>query len=327
MKKILLTGAAGFIGYHLSVFLLSKGFEVYGLDDLNNNYDKRIKQWRISQLVGKKNFHFTKINIVSPLNLNEYFRKNFKSNKLDAIINLAARTGVRKSTLDPDSYYRSNVIGVLNLVKLANRYSIKSFIHASTSSVYGKSRKKNFKITDDTNRPLSNYAASKKASEVLLYAYHMLHKQNITILRLFTVYGPAGRPDMSPFIFIQSSINSDPINLFGTGKQQRDFTYVDDVIVGIYKSLKLKGYNVLNLGNNKPISINHLIVKISELSKNKIKINKKPPNPEDVPFTAANISRTKQLIGWAPKTGIDQGLQKTLKWHLKNKEWLSKIKI
>ena len=327
MKKILLTGAGGFIGYHFSNFLLKKGFKVYGVDNLNNSYDRRMKQWRISQLIKNKKFHFSKIDISSPLHLKKYFEKNFRLNKLDAIVNLAARTGVRKSTLDPNSYYKSNVIGVLNLIQLANNYSIKNFIHASTSSVYGNNKNKNFSVGADTSKPLSNYAASKKASEVLLYAYHALQKQNITILRLFTVYGPAGRPDMSPFIFIQSSINSNPTNLFGTGKQKRDFTYIDDVVTGIYKSLKLKGYNILNLGNDKPIPINYLIKKISELSRKKIKINKRPSKPEDVPYTSANISKTQKLINWYPKIQIDQGLTKTFDWHVENQEWLSKIKI
>jgi len=327
MKKVLLTGAAGFIGYHFSDFLLKKGFEIYGIDDLNNNYDQKIKQWRISQLSGRKNFHFNKLDISSAATLKRYFRKNFQSNELNAIVNLAARTGVRKSTVDPYSYYQSNVMGVLNLIQLANTYRIKNFIHASTSSVYGGSRDRSFNVDADTSKPLSNYAASKKASETLLYAYHMLHGQNISILRFFTVYGPAGRPDMSPFIFIQSSINSKTINLFGTGRQKRDFTYVDDVVSGIYKSLKLKGYNVLNFGNNKPVSINYLIGKISELSGKKTKINKKPLRPEDVFYTCANITKTKKLIGWTPKTNIDQGLTKTFNWHLENQEWLKKIKI
>jgi len=153
-----------------------------------------------------------------------------------------------------------------------------------------------------------------------------LHKQDISILRFFTVYGPAGRPDMSPFIFIQSSINSNPINLYGTGKQKRDFTYIDDVIAGIYKALKLKGFNTLNIGNNRPVSINSLIEKISELSGKQIKIIKKPSSPEDVPYTSANLSKTKKLINWYPKTKIDKGIAKTFNWHIENKEWLKKIK-
>ena len=326
MKKILLTGAAGFIGYHLSLFLLKKGLIVYGVDNLNDNYDKRMKEWRVSELRKSKNFKFTKIDISSPGTLKKYFSDNFKLNEVHAIINLAARTGVRKSTIDPYSYYNSNVIGVLNLIQLSKQYKVKKFLHASTSSVYGENKDSSFKVSSDTNNPLSNYAASKKSSEILLYAYHKLHKQDISILRFFTVYGPAGRPDMSPFIFIQSSINSNPINLYGTGKQKRDFTYIDDVIAGIYKALKLKGFNTLNIGNNRPVSINSLIEKISELSGKQIKIIKKASSPEDVPYTSANLSNTKKLINWHPKTKIDQGLDKTFNWHVENKEWLKKIK-
>ncbi len=326
MKKILLTGAAGFIGYHLSLLLLKKGYVVYGVDNLNNNYDKRIKEWRLSQLKKDNSFKFTKLDISSPGTIKKYFNRNFKSNDLYSIINLAARTGVRKSTIDPYSYYKSNVLGLLNLVQLSKEYKVKKFLHASTSSVYGESKESSFKVNANTNNPLSNYAASKKSSEILLYAYHKLHKQDISILRFFTVYGPAGRPDMSPFIFIQSSISSNPINLYGTGKQKRDFTYIDDVIAGIYKALKLKGFNTLNIGNNRPVSINSLIEKISEISGKQIKIIKKPSSPEDVPYTSANLSKTKKLINWYPKTKIDKGIAKTFNWHIENKEWLKKIK-
>ena len=325
MKNILITGSAGFIGFHLSNFYLKKGYNVFGIDNLNNNYDPRIKKWRNLNLLENKNFHFDKVDISSPNQLSKYFEKNFKRRKLNAVFNLAAGTGVRKSTLNPKRYYESNVMGTLNLVSLAKTYSASSFVHASTSSVYGNSKEKDFMIGSETSKPLSNYAASKKASEVLLHAYYNLYKQNISILRFFTVYGPAGRPDMSPFIFIQAAINSNKINLFGTGNQKRDFTYIDDIVKGISKAKNLKGLNYLNLGNNNPVSVNYLIDTINQISGSHLKVDKKPSTPEDVFYTSANIRMTKKLIGWEPKINIDEGISKTFAWHKVNMKWLKKI--
>lgn len=327
MKNVLITGSSGFIGYHITLLYLKKGFRVYGIDDMSDGYDVTLKQWRLSQLNKNKNYRFTKIDISSEKKLENYFSKNFKRNKIETVVNLAAGTGVRKSTLFPNSYYQSNLMGVLNLIKLSKKYSSKSFVQASTSSVYGDSKEKSFKIGSETSKPDSIYAASKKASEVLLHAYHSLYGQNISILRFFTVYGPCGRPDMAPFIFTEAAINDRSINVFGTGKQKRDFTYIDDIVDGIYKSSKLKGLNYLNLGNNKPVSINNLIKIISNLSNKKIKRVDKPSTPEDVFYTSADISKTKKIINWKPKTSLEQGISKTYSWHIENNKWLKKIKV
>ena len=327
MKNVLITGSSGFIGYHTTLLYLKKGFRVYGIDDMSDGYDVTLKQWRLSQLNKNKNYRFTKIDISSEKKLENYFSKNFKRNKIETIINLAAGTGVRKSTLFPNSYYQSNLMGVLNLIKLSKKYSSKSFVQASTSSVYGDSKEKSFKVDSETSKPDSIYAASKKASEVLLHAYHSLYGQNVSILRFFTVYGPCGRPDMAPFIFTEAAINDRSINVFGTGKQKRDFTYIDDIVDGIYKSSKLKGLNYLNLGNNKPVSINNLIKIISNLSNKKIKRVDKPSTPEDVFYTSADISKTKKIINWKPKTSLEQGISKTYSWHIENNKWLKKIKV
>ncbi len=327
MKNVLVTGSSGFIGFHLSLFYLNRGYKVFGIDDMGDGYDVKLKQWRLRELKVFKNFIFNKIDISSEKKLKEYFSNNFKRNKIETIINLAAGTGVRKSTLFPNSYYQSNLIGVLNLIKLSREYKIKSFVQASTSSVYGDSKEKSFKINSETSKPDSIYAASKKASEVLLHAYQALYKQNISILRFFTVYGPCGRPDMAPFIFTEAAINNRSINVFGTGYQKRDFTYIDDIVEGIYKSSKLKGLNYLNLGNNRPVSINNLIRIISKLSNKKIKRVDKPSTPEDVFYTSADISKTKKIMNWQPKTNLEQGILKTYNWHIKNNKWLKKIKV
>ena len=326
MNNVLITGASGFIGYHLSLLYLRKGFKVFGIDNHSDGYDVKLKKWRNSQLIKNKNFIFSKVDISSEKKLATYFNK-FKKNKLDAVVNLAAGTGVRKSTLFPNSYYESNLMGVLNLIKLSREFSVNSFVQASTSSVYGDSKEKSFKINSETSKPDSIYAASKKASEVLLHAYYALYNQNITILRFFTVYGPCGRPDMAPFIFTEAAINERSINVFGTGKQKRDFTYVEDIVDGIYKSTKLKGLNYLNLGNNRPVSVNNLIKIISKLSNKEIKRIDKPSTPEDVFYTSADISKTIKTIKWEPKINLEEGMLKTYKWHIENNKWLRKIQV
>lgn len=327
MKNVLITGSSGFIGYHLSLYYLERGFHVFGIDDMSDGYDVQLKAWRLRQLKRNKNFTFNKVDISEEKKLKNYFTKKFAGKKLETIVNLAAGTGVRKSTLNPNSYYQSNLIGALNLIKLSRKFSVKSFVQASTSSVYGDSKEKSFKIGSETSKPDSIYAASKKGSEVLLHAYHSLYGQNISILRFFTVYGPCGRPDMAPFIFTEAAINNRTITVFGTGRQKRDFTYIDDIVDGIYKSSKLKGLNYINLGNNKPVAINNLIKIISVLSNKKIKRINKPSTPEDVFYTSADISKTKRIMNWQPKTNLEQGILKTYKWHIENNKWLKKIKV
>ena len=326
-KKVIISGAAGFIGFHTSLFFLKKGYEILGIDNINDSYDVNIKKKRISHLMSYKNFIYKKTDISNYISLEKIFSNFCKVKTPQLVINLAAKTGVRKSSSDPNSYYESNVIGCLNIARLVNLYKIKNLIHASTSSVYGNSTKKSFDIGDETDKPYSNYAASKKSSEVLLYAFHKLNKINITILRFFTVYGPYGRPDMSPFIFIESNLRKNKINLFGTGNQQRDFTYVDDIVSGIYKCRRLKNYNILNLGNNKPVKINLLLEKIEKFSNFENLVHKLPALIEDVKYTSANINKTKSLIKWEPITKFEKGIKKTFDWHIENRKWLRKIKI
>ena len=326
-KKVIISGAAGFIGFHTSLFFLKKGYKILGIDNLNDSYDIKIKKKRISLLISYKNFTFKKTDISDYNALKKIFINFCKGTSPKLVINLAAKTGVRKSTSDPNSYYESNVIGCLNIARLVSLYKINNLIHASTSSVYGNSLKKSFDIEDQTDKPYSNYAASKKSSEVLLYAFQKLNKINITILRFFTVYGPYGRPDMSPFIFIESNLRKNKINLFGTGNQKRDFTYIDDIVLGIYKSRKLKKYNILNLGNNKPIKINLLLENIEKFSNFKNLVTKLPALIEDVEYTSANINKTISLINWEPVTKFENGIKKTFDWHVENGRWLRKIKI
>ncbi|NSW97659.1 MAG: GDP-mannose 4,6-dehydratase [Deltaproteobacteria bacterium TMED126] len=327
MKKIIITGAAGFIGFHTAKLYINKGYFVLGIDNLNDSYDSKIKKFRIKELQKFESFLFKKVDISNKDKLSKELATFSKDSIPKAIINLAARTGVRKSTENPNVYYMTNVIGALNIAELADKYKIKNLIHASTSSVYGDSKEKKFTLNSETSKPISNYAASKKSSEVLLYAFSRLNNINVTVLRFFTVYGPMGRPDMSPFIFIESNIRRKKISLFGNGLQKRDFTYVDDIVSGIFKSTKLKGFNILNLGNNNPISIQYLLSLVEKNTKKKNIIKEKSPLPEDVFYTSADISKTKKLLNWSPTTNISEGIKKTYNWHIENIKWIKNIKI
>ena len=255
MRKILVTGTAGFIGWKTSEKLLEKGFEVVGVDNMNDYYDVRLKEWRLNQLLPHKNFKFYKIDIEDKNALKELF----KSNKFDAIINLAARAGVRCSIENPYIYYTTNVMGTLNLLELAKDFDVPKFVLASTSSLYA-GQPMPFKEDLPVNQPISPYAASKKAAEVLCYTYHYLYGIDVTVLRYFTVYGPAGRPDMSIFRFIKWIMEDKSVQIYGDGTQSRDFTYVDDIAEGTIKALKPLGYEIINLGGgNKPTSLNTIL--------------------------------------------------------------------
>ena len=326
-KKIILTGCAGFIGYHTSLLYLKKGYKVLGIDNINDSYDKQLKKKRLNHLKRDKNFIFKKCDIENLSKLENIFKFFNKGTKPIAIINLAAKTGVRKSTSEPRLYFQSNLMGALNIAQCALKFKINKIVHASTSSVYGNSNEKSFSVDSETSSPVSNYAASKKSSEVLMHAINKIHKINITILRFFTVYGPFGRPDMSPFIFIESNLRKKQITLYGDGNQKRDFTYVDDIATGIFKSQKLKGFNILNLGNNRPIKINNLLNTIKKLSNTPNKIKKTRSLLVDVKYTSANIDKTFDLIKWEPSTKFEIGVSKTFKWHQENRKWLKKIKI
>ena len=323
--KILITGVAGFIGYSLTKKLLNKKktYNIYGCDSLNNYYSLSLKKNRLKELITYKNFKFLKLNLKN----NQKTKSFFYQNKFDIVIHLAAQAGVRYSVLNPKSYLDNNIISFFNVLDLSRKIKVKHFIFASTSSVYGNQFKFPTNENNNTDKPLSFYAATKKSNEVLAYSYSNIFKLPSTGLRFFTVYGPYGRPDMSPFIFIESNLRKNKINLFGTGNQKRDFTYIDDIVLGIYKSRNLKKYNILNLGNSKPIKINLLLENIEKFSNFKNLVSKLPPLIEDVEYTSANINKTKSLINWEPITKFENGIKNTFDWHVENGRWLRKIKI
>ncbi len=320
--KILLTGAAGFIGYKVAQLLAERGDYVVGVDNLNDAYDVRLKEWRLENLRKLPYFHFEKADIVNLKKMREIFERE----KFDAIINLAARAGVRASVEDPWVYVETNTTGTLNLLELAKDFGVKKFILASTSSIYGL-QKPPFREDMPTDTPLSVYAASKKAAEALCYSYHHLYGIDVTVFRYFTVYGPAGRPDMSIFKFIKLIAEDEPIPVFGDGNQERDFTYVDDIAIGTIEGLKPLGYEVINLGNNRPVKLNYVISLIEQYLGKKARIEYYPPHPADVPATMADINKAMRILGWKPTVRIEEGLKRAVEWYLENRGWARYVKV
>ncbi len=308
-SKILLTGAAGFIGAKTAELLLEKGHKVVGVDNLNDYYDVSLKKYRLSNLTKYDNFKFHKLDIESIRSL----EKIFDYNDFSAVINLAARAGVRYSMENPFVYMSTNAMGTLNLLEMCRKHNIKKFVLASTSSLYA-GQKMPFKETLPVNEPISPYAASKKAAEAMCYTYHYLYGIDATILRYFTVYGPAGRPDMSAFIFIDKISKGEAIEVFGDGSQSRDFTYVDDIANGTIKALKKTGFRVINLGGNDPHRLKDMIKLVEKNLGRKAKIKYLPFNKSDMKATWADISEARRVLSWEPKIGLEEGIQRTVEW-------------
>jgi nucleoside-diphosphate-sugar epimerase len=322
-SKILLTGAAGFIGFYTAKKLLEEGYTVIGVDNLNDYYSPSLKLWRIEQLKKYPNFKFHKLDIEDLPALNLLFEIY---SPFGAIVNLAARAGVRYSIENPFVYMTTNAIGTLNLLELAKEYGIKKFVLASTSSLYA-GQPMPFKEDLPVNTPISPYASSKKSAEILCYTYHYLYGIDISILRYFTVYGPAGRPDMSIFRFIYWLMKGQPIEIYGDGSQKRDFTYVEDIAEGTVKALKPLNYEIINLGGNHPYSLREVIEILEELTGKKAKIIYKPFHKADLKATYADITKAQNLLSWHPKTSLKEGLKKTVQWFKENWHWIKDIEI
>jgi nucleoside-diphosphate-sugar epimerase len=322
MKSFLLTGAAGFIGARTAQLLLEKGHAVCGVDNLNSYYDPRLKQHRLRALAGYPGFRFRKADIENAAAL----KKIFAASRFDAVINLAARAGVRYSMSHPDVYMTTNVLGTLNLLEMARQFKIKKFLLASTSSLYA-GQKMPFKESLAVNTPISPYAASKKGAEALCYSYHYLYGIDISITRYFTVYGPAGRPDMSVFIFIKNIDEGKPVVVFGDGRQSRDFTYVDDIALGTVRALRPVGFKVINLGGNSPHSLKEMITLIEKYLGKKARITYRPFHKADIRATWADIHEARRTLKWAPDTSLPCGIRKTVEWYLANKAWLKNVNV
>ncbi|MGQ0612322.1 MAG: NAD-dependent epimerase/dehydratase family protein [Planctomycetaceae bacterium] len=322
MAHYLVTGAAGFIASKVTEFLLDAGHTVAGVDDLNDAYDVALKDWRLKRLLPRKGFAFHKIDICDRAALAAVWAKSALP---QAIVNLAARAGVRQSVENPWVYIDTNVTGTLNLLEQARATGVKKFILASTSSLYGAHNPMPYREDADTNRTLSPYAASKKAAEVLCHTYHYLHGLDVTVVRYFTVYGPAGRPDMSLFRFVQWIHEGKPVLVYGDGRQTRDFTYVEDIARGTIAALRPAGYETVNLGSDKPAVLIDVIHGIERRVGKKANLVFQPRHPADVTATWADIGKARSFLGWEPKVGIEEGVENLIEWYAQNRSWASKV--
>ena len=335
MSKILVTGSAGFIGFHVAKRFLQDGGEIIGLDNLNNYYDQKLKEKRIKFLdnfsKASKNFTFLKVDLADKESLENCFDKY----EIDSVINLAAQAGVRHSINNPNDYVQSNLVGFANILESCRYSKISHLTYASTSSIYGASTDMPFKEKNEASNPLQFYAATKKANELMAHSYSNLYKLPTSGLRFFTVYGPWGRPDMALFLFTKNIIEGKPIDIYNQGNHKRDFTYIDDIVEGIVRVHKSppdenlswdskKGdsssssapYRVLNIGNNNPVKLEDFIKEIEKnLGKKAIK-NFLPLQIGDVPETYADTDLLKNLTGFTPKVGIEEGVKNFVDWYL-----------
>ena len=327
MARYLISGVAGFIAARVAEMLLADGHSVIGVDELNGSYDVRLKEWRLVQLQAHPAFSFCRVDICDRSSLLRVFRSasETRTPPFDAAINLAARVGVRQSVTNPWIYLATNVNGALNVLELCRGFDVQKFVLASTSSLYGAHNPRPFREDADTDRPCSPYAASKKAAEALCHSYHELYGIDVTVLRYFTVYGPAGRPDMAPFRFVQWISEGRPLTLYGDGSQERDFTYVDDIARGTIAALRPAGYEVINLGSDRPLRLADFITLIETAVGRCATIQRRPSHPADVPATWANIERARQHLGWDPQTPVEEGVQQLVRWYQQNRHWAKDV--
>ena len=330
MKKILVTGAAGFIGFHLSQGLLHRGDSVVGLDNLNDYYDVSLKEGRLAQLKNQPNFSFHKLDLADRQGIVQLFSEE----KFDVVVNLAAQAGVRYSLQNPHAYVDSNLVGFVNILEGCRHSQVNHLVFASSSSVYGANTKIPFSVGDNVDHPISLYAASKKANELMAHTYSHLYGLPTTGIRFFTVYGPWGRPDMAYFKFTKAILAGQPIDVFNHGKMRRDFTYIDDVVEGVIRVIdkipqgnlsdsiddfnpatKKAPYKIYNIGNNQPVELMHFIQVLEDCLGVKAKQNLLPMQPGDVPMTYADVDDLIKDVGFAPSTSIEVGIEKFVAWY------------
>ena len=330
--RVLITGAAGFIGYHLCRRLLKEGFEVVGIDNINSYYDIRLKYARLNDLgVIRKdaekyhfeckskiftNFNFIRLNLEDK----EQLFSLFKEKNFDIVCNLAAQAGVRYSIENPEIYIQSNIVGFLNILECCRHFKIKHLVYASSSSVYGSNKKTPFTEEDNVDKPVSLYAATKKSNELMAHTYSHLYNIPTTGLRFFTVYGPWGRPDMSPILFADAISNNRPIKVFNNGEMERDFTYIDDIIEGVKRVIEnsvenRKLYNIYNIGNNSSVKLLDFIKEIENNLKKEAEKEMLPMQMGDVKVTWANVDKLKQSYNYSPNTSIREGVVKFIDWY------------
>jgi nucleoside-diphosphate-sugar epimerase len=324
MARVLVTGAAGFIGARTAALLLDEGHTVVGVDSLNDAYDVRVKQYRLRGLAGRPGFAFERGDIAERA---VFERPALRDAGFDAVLNLAARAGVRASVDDPWSYLETNGTGTLNCLELCRRRAIPKFVLASTSSLYGRENEVPYAEDQDTSRPISPYAASKAAAEAMAHAYHALHGVDVSVLRYFTVYGPAGRPDMSVFRFTQRIREGRPILVYGDGSMSRDFTYVDDVARGTLLAMRPLGFEIVNLGSDRPYTVRELIAVIEERLGRKAEVEYRAAHPADVPTTWADIRKAARLLDWKPRVELREGVARAVAWYEAERAWAREVEV
>jgi len=330
MVKVLVTGAAGFIGFHLSQRLLTRGDEVVGLDNLNDYYDVFLKKDRLAQLQEKLGFSFYQLDLADSVGIAQLFAEQH----FDVVVNLAAQAGVRYSIKNPHAYVNSNLVGFINILEGCRHSDVQHLVFASSSSVYGANTKMPFSVHDNVDHPVSLYAATKKANELMAHSYSHLYNLPTTGLRFFTVYGPWGRPDMALFLFTKAILAKQPIDVFNYGKMRRDFTYIDDIVEGVVRvmdkipqpNLAWSGaspdpgsskapYKIYNIGNNQPVELMRFIEVLEDCLGVKAQKNLLPLQPGDVPITYADVDDLVKDVGFKPSTPIEIGIQRFVAWY------------
>ncbi len=314
---ILITGGAGFIGSHLARALLERDEIVIALDNFNDYYDPAIKRRNAAELALYPRFRLVEGDIRKP----KVLRKLFARHKIRRVVHLAAMPGVRRSIYEPTLYTEVNLNGTLHVLEAARVHGVEQFVLASTSSVYGKTKRLPFEESDPCDRPLAAYPASKRAAELIAHTYHHLHGMNITVLRFFNVYGPAGRPDMMPMRIMQALVAGTSVPIFGEGKLERDWTYIDDTVQGVIAALERPlGYEIINLGVGAPISLRAFIERLEELSGLRLRTENAPTPPSDPPITYCDNHKARELLGFAPQVRVEEGLARTWEWFCRWRE-------
>lgn len=316
IKKILVTGVAGFIGMYTAKRLLEQGHQVVGLDNLNDYYDPALKQWRLAQLKPYNNFRFIKLDLAD----REGMAELFATEKFQRVIHLAAQAGVRYSLENPFAYVDSNLVGTMTILEGCRHYQVEHLVYASSSSVYGMNEKIPFSEADQVDNPVSLYAATKKANELMAHSYSKLYGIPTTGLRFFTVYGPAGRPDMAPWLFTEAISQNKPIKVFNQGKMMRDFTYIDDIVEGVIRIQNVipQGeipYSLFNIGNNEPVQLSRFIKAIETALGQEAEKQMLPMQPGDVERTYADTTRLEAIVGYKPQTEIEEGIARFVEWY------------
>jgi len=326
-KKVLVTGGAGFIGSHVAEYLLERGDDVVIVDEMNDYYDVRIKESNLSLLVNK--YGSDRVAVFRGNICDESFMLDvFEQTKPEWICHMAARAGVRPSIQDPYIYIQSNIVGTTLLMELAHKFGVKNFVFASSSSVYGGSQSTYFSEDENVDNPVSPYAATKKACELLAYTYHHLYKLNVSALRFFTVYGPRGRPDMAPFKFVDRISRGMEIQKFGDGSSSRDYTFISDIVDGVVRSIdRAYPYQVFNLGKGNGTSLNEFISIVEKHTGKKAVIRQLPDQAGDVPYTCASVEKAKCLLGYEARVSFDEGIKKTAEWYRKAREVSKELQI